>query len=160
MYFLDRLIIGDNAEFQGGGVRPSPFLDEPPISTNTLFQNDWNFLTPSPSARSVAGQSAFALHSMFCKGSVGRILSLFLFMFLISNILIFCKIAAQRASPNFHPEKYHIQCGYFSSLKKKVPKRDQKGTTFFEKGDQDGTCSCQKRDSFAQSRFKDHILFE
>ena len=44
----------------------------------------------------------------------------------------------------FHPEKYHIQCGYFWSLKKKVPKRDQKGTTVFEKGDQNGTSSCQK----------------
>ena len=61
---------------------------------------------------------------------------------------------------NFHSERYHIQCGYFSSLKKKVPKTDQKKTTFFEKGDQDGTCSYQKRDSFVQSRFKDHILFE
>ena len=56
---------------------------------------------------------------------------------------------------NFHSERYHIQCGYFS-----VPKTDQKKTTFFEKGDQDGTCSYQKRDSFIQSRFKDHILFE
>ena len=120
----------------------------------------------------------------------------------------------------FHPEKYHIQCGYFWSLKKKVPKRDKKGTTFFEgqgsriisclneeniiepikvhfftkipsrkisytntvwlllvpeekgpkrdekgitffeKGDQNGTSSWQKRDPSAQSRFMDHILFE
>ena len=56
MYFLDRLIIGDNTEFQGGGVRPSPFLDEPPrVATGQghefmtrfmafLVKNSWCFL--------------------------------------------------------------------------------------------------------------------
>ena len=99
------------------------------------------------------------LHSKFCKGSVGRIFISY-FNFFISNILIFCKIAAQGGSPhprlpenkkesevnnakqyllngNIHnfdkipSRKYHIQCGYFWSLKKKESKRDH---CFWKKG--------------------------
>ena len=93
------------------------------------------------------------LHSKFCKGSVGRSDFYFIFQFFFtSDILIFCKIAAQGGSPhprlpenkkesevnnakqyllsvNIHnfdkipSRKYHIQCGYFWSLKK-ISKRD------------------------------------
>ena len=45
---------------------------------------------------------------------------------------------------NFHPEKYHIQCGYFWSLRKKVPKRDKKGTTFLKRGTKMGPVLVKK----------------